>query len=87
MPEISRFFGIIIKMFFYDHAPPHFHAEYGNYKATFEIKSGKLLSGKLPGKQLKLVQAWAIIHEKELLRNFEKLRKNPTEWKKIEPLK
>jgi len=87
MPEISRFFGVIIKMFFADHAPPHFHVEYGEYKATFEIKMNKILSGKLPTKQLKLIQAWAIIHEKELLKNFEQLRKNPTEWKKIEPLK
>lgn len=87
MPEISRFYGIIIKMFFDDHVPPHFHAEYGEYKATFEIKNGKLLSGHLPIKQLKLIQAWTIIHEEELMENFEHLRKNPTAWKKIKPLK
>ncbi len=87
MPEISRFFGIIIKMFFEDHSPPHLHAEYGEYKATFEIKSGRMHSGRLPVKQLKLVQAWIVIHEKELLKNFENLRKNPTAWEKIAPLK
>lgn len=75
MPEISRFFGIIIKMFFLDHAPPHFHAEYGNYKAVIDIQTQEFTEGYLPPKQLKLVQAWAIIHEKELLENFENLNK------------
>ena len=68
MPEICRFYGIIIKMFFDDHSPPHFHAEYGEFKARLEIKSAKLLSGKLPAKPLSLVRAWAIIHEKNYLR-------------------
>ena len=74
-------------MFIDDHSPPHFHAEYGEFKATLEIKSAKLLSGKFPAKPLSLVRAWAIIHEKELLENFENLRKNPIAWKKINPLK
>ena len=42
VPEISRFLGIIIKMFYNDHAPPHFHAQYQNYKATFSIKTGQV---------------------------------------------
>ncbi|MFH1320643.1 MAG: DUF4160 domain-containing protein, partial [Bacteroidota bacterium] len=54
MPEISRFYGIVIKMFFDDHLPPHFHVEYGEDKATFDIRSNKILEGKLPRKQLKL---------------------------------
>ena len=87
MPEISRFFGIVIKMFFDDHHPPHFHVEYGEFKATIDIKENKILKGELPPRQLNLVLAWAIIHEKELLKNFEILRKNPQTWKKIEPLK
>jgi hypothetical protein len=62
MPEISRFFGIIIKMFFLDHSPPHFHVEYGDYKAIINIKTQEIMEGELPTKQLKLVQAWAIIH-------------------------
>jgi hypothetical protein len=86
MPEISRFFGIIIKMFFLDHAPPHFHVEYGEYKAVVNIKTQEIMEGDLPAKQLKLVQAWAIIHETELEKNFINLNfENPT-WKKIEPL-
>jgi hypothetical protein len=55
MPEISRFFGIIIKMFFLDHAPPHFHCEYGDYKAIINIKTQEIINGELPLKQLKLV--------------------------------
>lgn len=57
MPEISRFLGIIIKMFFDDHNPPHFHAEFQEYKAIIEIHTAELLEGYLPPKQLKLVQA------------------------------
>lgn len=87
MPEISRFYGIVIKMFFDDHLPPHFHVEYGEHKATFDIRSNKILEGKLPNKQLKLVQAWAIIHEEKLLKNFYKLSKEPQKWEKIDPLK
>ncbi|WP_221394557.1 DUF4160 domain-containing protein [Dyadobacter sp. NIV53] len=87
MPEISRFLGIIIKMFFDDHNPPHFHAEFQDYKAIIEIHSTELLEGYLPPKQLKLVQAWAIIHEEELLENFINLNKDFKSWNRIEPLK
>ncbi|MEY4877071.1 MAG: hypothetical protein RL708_2220 [Bacteroidota bacterium] len=87
MPEISRFFGIIIKMFFLDHAPPHFHAEYGSNKAVIDISSKEVVEGYLPPTQLKLVQAWAIIHEDELLLNFNNLNMDNPNWKKIEPLK
>lgn len=86
MPEVSRFLGIIIKMFFDDHNPPHFHAEYGDYKAILEIKTGEAIEGFLPNKQMKLVQAWAIIHEIELLENFENLRKDFKTWNQIDPL-
>ena len=87
MPEISRFFGIIIKMFIDDHFPPHFHAEYAEHKAIINIKTGELIEGGLPSKQMKLVQAWAILHEEELLRNFEGLRADKKYWNKIEPLR
>ena len=87
MPEISRFFGIIIKMFFLDHAPPHFHVEYGDDKAIIDIKTQEIIEGSLPAKQLKLVQAWAIIHEKELESNFINLNSESPSWQKIEPLK
>jgi Domain of unknown function (DUF4160) len=87
MPEICRFFGIIIKMFFHDHAPPHFHIQYGEFKAIMNINTLELIEGEIPTKQLKLVQAWAIIHEQELLENFENLTKENPTWLPIEPLK
>jgi hypothetical protein len=86
MPEISRFFGIIIKMFFDDHNPPHFHAEYVGYKVVIDIKTKEVIEGELPPKQLKLVQAWASVYEDELLENFEGLRKEVKTFKKIDPL-
>ena len=48
MPEISRFFGIIIKMFFKDHSPPHFHVEFGEFRAIFNIQSQEIMEGNLP---------------------------------------
>jgi len=52
MPEISRFFGISIKIFFGDHVPPHFHAEYGDFKAQVNIKSYNIIAGELASKNL-----------------------------------
>jgi len=67
MPTISSFYGILIRMFFNDHPPPHFHARYGEFEATIEITTLNILEGTLPGRALKLVQEWAIIHREELL--------------------
>lgn len=67
MPELSRFYGIIIKMIYMDseqHHKPHVHVYYGEYEASVAI-DGSLLAGSLPAKQLKLVQAWLVIHEDE----------------------
>jgi hypothetical protein len=86
MPEICRFYGIIIKMFIDDHVPPHFHVEYGNYKALINIRTGEIINGEFPVKQLKLVQAWVILHEEELINNFEGLRAEIKHWNKIKPL-
>ena len=55
MPEISRFYGIIIRMFFLDHLPPHFHAEYAEYKAQVSIESGEVIKGELPRHALRLI--------------------------------
>ena len=87
MPEISRFFGIIIKMFFKDHSPPHFHVEFGEFRAIFNIQSQEIMEGSLPSKQLKLVQAWAVIHEEELIKNFNSLSSDSPTCNKIEPLR
>lgn len=67
MPEISRFFGIVIKMFFDDHNPPHFHAEYGGDLALIDIRSLAVFSGRLPPRVTGLVIEWATLHQRELL--------------------
>ncbi|MGK5594084.1 MAG: DUF4160 domain-containing protein [Parachlamydiaceae bacterium] len=85
MPEISRFFGITIKMFYDDHNPPHFHAEYGSYRAIFSIDSGQIIEGDLPSKKSALITAWTIIHQKELKYNWKMIKKSG-HLKKIKPL-
>lgn len=66
MPEISRFFGIVIQMYGNDHPPPHFHAIYNEFRAVIEIQTGEILQGSLPSKQLKFVQVWTEIHKEDL---------------------
>lgn len=67
MPEISRFFGIVVKMYFDDHPPPHFHAEYGEHKAVIDIHTLAVIGGHLPPRVLGLVVEWASSHREELL--------------------
>ncbi len=81
MPEISRFYGIVIYMFFNDHTPPHFKAAYAEYEANIELGNGKVIDGDLPGNKLKLVVAWAEIHKDELMQMW-----NTKEFHKIQPL-
>lgn len=69
MPTISMFYGIIIRMYYDDHNPPHFHAYYNNNEAIFTF-DGQLVEGRFPPKQLKLVEAWSIIHREELEANW-----------------
>jgi hypothetical protein len=71
MPEIARFYGIIIKLFFGDHHPPHFHAVYGEYIGVFNIDSLELIEGDLPKRAEKLVKEWAEMHKKELRRMWD----------------
>ena len=66
MPIVSAFFGILIRLFHDDHNPPHFHAEYGEFSAVFEISSGSLLGGKLPSRARRLVEEWRKTHVSEL---------------------
>jgi hypothetical protein len=70
MPEISRFFGIVIKMFYTDHLPAHFHAEYGEFEALLEIDSLDVYRGTLPRRALALVLEWATMHRQELRENW-----------------
>ncbi len=66
MPEISHFLGIAIYMYYREHAPPHFHAEYGEFEMTVEIETG-IVSGRFPRRALGLVLEWCILHKAELL--------------------
>ncbi len=86
MPEISRFYGIVIYMYWKDHLPAHFHAEYGEFSAQINIETFAVLKGNLPPKALSLVVEWAAIHQQELLVNWEST-KDIKPFKKIEPLK
>ncbi len=86
MPEISRFYGIIIAMFFDDHNPPHFHARYAGNKVAIEIESLRILEGTISPRALGLVIEWAAQHKEELLNNWALAKDNQT-LKKIEPLK
>ncbi|MBR1417714.1 MAG: DUF4160 domain-containing protein [Synergistaceae bacterium] len=85
MPSISMFFGIIIYMYFDDHKPPHFHAKYQDYEAVFDF-DGELLEGAMPGKQLKLISAWAVLHSQELAANWT-LAKDRQPLYRIDPLR
>ena len=71
MPEITRFFGIIITMYFNEHNPPHFHVKYNDLEAQFDIMEGAFSKGVLPSKQARLVLAWYEIHKDELLNLWE----------------
>ena len=75
MPEISRFFGIVIKMQPNDHLPPHFHAQYGGSVARVAIDSGALLGGRLPPRIVGFLAEWASLHRDELKQNWQRLRK------------
>lgn len=81
MPEITRFLGIVILMYFDDHEPPHFHVRYNEYRAAISIQELNVLAGYLPAKVRGLVQEWAELHQKELLNMW-----TTKEFHKIEPL-
>lgn len=70
MPQISRFFGIIISMYFNDHNPPHFHAQYGDDECLIDITSLTVIEGKIPSRALGMVIEWATLHRDELLENW-----------------
>ena len=84
MPEISRFLGIVIRMHFRDHPPPHFHAEYGEYEISVEIDSG-VVEGKFPRRPLTAVLEWHELHGQELSENWE-LARQERPLNSIEPL-
>jgi hypothetical protein len=75
MPEISRFFGIIVAMFYNDHAPPHFHVRYAGERALIGLETLSVLEGKLSPRVLGLVVEWAALHRQELLDDWESARR------------
>ena len=85
MPTISSFYGILIRMFYNDHSPPHFHALYGEFQATIDIEKLIVLEGELPRRALDLVLDWAELNQTELQGNWELARANQT-LGKIKPL-
>ena len=88
MPTISMFYGIIIRMYCApkEHAPSHFHAFYGDYKAVIDINACEIIDGELPKKQLRLVLAWAELHQDELRADWRLAMDSELPFK-IEPLK
>lgn len=89
MPEISRFFGIIIRMYAEAGAPhhrPHFHAYYQEGEAIYGLDEIELINGELPRRQQRLVEAWAELHQEELLVNWQRLQSGELP-EKVEPLR
>ena len=85
MPEISRFFGIVVRMYYNEHVPPHFHAQYGEHQVEITIETLDVLKGKLPNRVLGLVLEWAAIHRNELRTDWERAR-NEEPLESIQPL-
>ncbi len=71
MPTISSFYGLLIQMYFREHAPPHFHVKYGDYAAVVDIRSIQITDGKLPRRATNLVLDWAELHQAELLKDWD----------------
>jgi len=86
MPEISRFFGIVIYLHFDDHLPPHFHAVYNEFEVSISIYNFGIVAGGFPPRALSLVTEWALIHHDELIADWNKAV-NHEKLLKIEPLK
>ncbi|GAA6621119.1 DUF4160 domain-containing protein [Scytonema sp. NUACC26] len=76
MPEISRFFGILITMYYNNHPPPHFHVRYNQQKAIVSIETLEILEGELTSRLFKLVLEWATLHQSELMADWELARDN-----------
>ncbi len=70
MPELSRFFGIIIAMYYGDHVPPHFHARYAGDQVSVRIDNGEILDGTLSRRALQLVEEWRVLHQAELTEDW-----------------
>jgi hypothetical protein len=85
MPEISRFYGIVIRMFYNEHAPPHFHAIYAGVEVVINIRTLAVIRGKLPARAMGLVIEWASLHQDELMLDWDRARQEDA-LLPIEPL-
>ena len=85
MPTISQFFGIVIRMYFDDHSPPHFHAIYGDDEAVLAIDTLRVIGGQLPRRALSLVLEWANLHRVELSDNWHRAERHEP-LKRVAPL-
>ncbi|MEX0775333.1 MAG: DUF4160 domain-containing protein [Phycisphaeraceae bacterium] len=85
MPEICRFFGIVITMYYNDHAPPHFHVRYGNQRATVSIEGLRILEGTLSPRVMGMVIEWAALRRQDLRRDWE-LARQRSPLRRITPL-
>ncbi len=85
MPEISRFLGIVIAMYYNDHAPAHFHATYGDYEIGVDIENGLILWGKFPRRAERLVLEWLDLHRDELMNDWDLARQRKP-LHRIDPL-
>jgi len=85
MPEISRFLGIVIALYWQEHGVPHFHAKYGGNRASFSIDDLRLLVGSLPPRVMGLVLEWALLHRDELMADW-RLAMEKKPLRSIEPL-
>jgi len=74
MPQISYFLGVIIRMFYRDHNPPHFHAVYADFEGIIDIEKNEIIGGELPSRVLVLVKEWTALHQNELMDNWERAR-------------
>jgi hypothetical protein len=84
MPEISRFLGIVVGMFYSEHGIPHFHAVYGEHEISVELESGTI-HGEFPARALRLVLEWANLHKQELVENWQLARQGQP-LKRVAPL-
>jgi len=85
VPEISRFLGIVVAMFYREHAPPHFHARYRDLEIRVNIKTGEVMSGRFPSRAQRLVLEWLELHRDELLDDW-RLAQERKPLNRIEPL-
>lgn len=85
MPTISAFYGILIQMFWDDHAPPHFHALYAEYEVLIDIATLEIIKGNMPRRALALILEWASEHRSELIEDWKLCEQNLSP-KKISPL-